>query len=104
MNTKLYRQGDVLVIPVSTIPTDTLKQTKRVTLALGEVTGHHHSIDVMEAVGYGTSEDGLASYFEASSDVELTHQEHDTITIPPGKYRSVRQSEYSPSAIRNVAD
>lgn len=46
-NRPMYRQGDVLVRPVSAIPADA-KPIKRVggrvILAEGEVTGHHHAI------------------------------------------------------------
>lgn len=99
----VYRQGDVLILPVSKIPSD-LKRTKRVTLALGEVTGHHHSIS-HGAVGYADDENGLAEYVEVNGDsANLTHQEHDTITLPKGKYRKIIQVEYTPEAIRNVAD
>ena len=45
MNNKknIFRQGDVLLVPVKEIPSG-LVQTKKVTLALGEVTGHHHTV------------------------------------------------------------
>lgn len=98
-----YRQGDVLIVPVSEIPTGLVK-TKKVTLALGEVTGHHHTI-FDGAVGYASTDTALAEYFEVKgTKAELTHQEHSTIEIPSGTYRNVRQTEYSPSQLRNVAD
>jgi hypothetical protein len=99
----VYRQGDVLILPINEIPNN-LNRTKRVTLALGEVTGHHHSISD-GAVGYADDSDALADYFEVNDEsADLTHQEHDTITLPKGKYRKVIQVEYTPEAIRNVAD
>ena len=36
--------------------------------------------------------------------VALKHDEHSTIELPQGNYRVTRQREYSPTAIRNVAD
>lgn len=101
--TKTYRQGDVLIIPVDSIPQGK-KQTKRIRLANGEVTGHHHSIFDQGAVGYADDEESLTEFLDVSTPVELEHQEHDTITIGPGKYRSVIQSEYTPQEIRRVAD
>jgi hypothetical protein len=100
---KQARQGDVLILKVDEIPT--LKETKQVRLANGEVTGHHHTI-FNGAVGYADAETDLAEFVEVkdSSGVELVHQEHSTITLPPGKYRSVIQSEYTPEAIKRVAD
>ena len=34
----------------------------------------------------------------------LTHQEHAPIALAPGAYRVTRQREYTPEAIRTVAD
>ena len=34
----------------------------------------------------------------------LEHQEHTAIPVPPGIYEGIRQREYSPASIRNVAD
>ena len=96
----VYRQGDVLIIPVSKIPSD-MKRTKRITLALGEVTGHHHSISY-GAIGYADDENSLAEYVEVDSDsADLTHQEHDTISLPKGKYRKIIQVEYTPAKTLN---
>jgi hypothetical protein len=97
-----YRQGDVLIIPVDTIP-EGLMRTKRVTLALGEVTGHHHSI-ASGAIGYGTSDDALCTYFECEVEVEVKHQEHDPVKLKPGKYRSIRQVEYTAQELKQVRD
>jgi len=106
MKRVIYRQGDVLIVPVDEIPSG-LKRTKKVTLALGEVTGHHHTI-YGGAVGFADDENGLADYFEVNAGsgegATLTHQEHKNITIPPGKYQKVIQTEYTPQALRNVAD
>lgn len=100
---KIYRQGDVLVIPISTIPSG-LKATKKVTLALGEVTGHHHTIHA-GAIGYASDVDALVEYVEVTApSADLTHQEHSTISIPTGTYKVVKQVEYTPAELRNVRD
>lgn len=131
------------------------KQHKgRVILALGEVTGHHHSFAGKEVESFaGESGEeyfrvsGRALDFEGklvrrwrgqvlvdvpgaglvefdADDVVVTdqtvrvdgrfglleHQEHSLQAIPAGLYKgasagaTVRQREYSPEAIRNVAD
>ena len=36
--------------------------------------------------------------------VRIIHEEHDPIILDPGNYEIVRQREYSPEQIRNVAD
>ena len=102
-NTRIFRQGDVIVIPCKSIPSG-LKQTKRVTLALGEVTGHHHTIHE-GATGYASDVDALVEYIEVTgAPADLTHQEHSTIPIPAGTYQVVKQVEYTPAELRNVRD
>lgn len=98
---KHYRQGDVLIMHVKTIPQK--RQTKTVTLALGEATGHHHSI-LENAIGFADSENALAEYFEVSAKTQLTHQEHDPIPLEKGKYMRFIQVEYTPQEIVNVRD
>lgn len=106
MNKKsIYRQGDVLITPVDNIPTN-LKKTERCTLALGEVTGHHHSILDGNAVGYANDAKSLAQYVRVtnSKGASLTHQEHDTIVLPEGTYKVHGQVEYTPERLQRVAD
>jgi len=98
-----YRQGDVLLIPIDEIPAN-LKKTKVVTLALGEVTGHHHTLNT-GAIGYAEDEVSLADYIEVEELLaDLTHQEHDTIQVAKGRYKVIRQMEYTGQSLRNVAD
>jgi hypothetical protein len=98
-----YRQGDVLILPVGSIPSNLVK-TKKVTLALGEVTGHHHTINE-GAVGFADEEESLVSFFSVTDEVALLHhQEHDTIEIPKGTYKKVIQSDYTPERIVPVRD
>lgn len=62
-------------------------------LAKGEVTGHAHlldgEVDVFEV------ENG-AKQFELAKSVDLTHEEHKTITLPPGEWESDQVLEYDP--------
>lgn len=105
MNKKpLYRQGDVLVMKVDNIA-DKLKKTKKCTLALGEATGHHHTIHE-GAVGFADQEQDLAKYFNVSSKngASLTHQEHDTIVLPEGSYKVIGQFQYTPERLTRAAD
>jgi hypothetical protein len=99
----IIRQGDVLLIPVDKIP-EGMKTTKKVTLALGESTGHHHTI-YDGAVGYADDEDSLVEYLSVTNQVgALTHQEHDTIAVPNGNYLNVSQFQYTPEKLERVAD
>lgn len=98
-----YRQGDVLIQRVDSIPTGAESKPReqgRVILAHGEVTGHAHVVT------------GPAELFDADRRTFLrvgeaatvVHEEHATIPLPAGEYEIVRQREYSPEEIRNVAD
>ena len=88
MKTKItqYRQGDVLVERVTSIPSTSkpvATENGRIVLAHGEVTGHSHSLD--GAVGTLTQESGV-TYLEIKTALAmLTHQEHGTVEIPKGK-------------------
>ncbi len=108
MNTKsiatTYRQGDVLLQALPEAPTNLTPRSKgpRVILAHGEATGHHHSFPRQAADDYTDAGGGLV--IVAKEGAVLEHQEHSAIPVPAGVYRGIRQREYTPSAIRNVAD
>lgn len=100
----MYRQGDVLIVKRDSIPKgkEVPRDNGRVILAYGEVTGHAHAIH-SQAAKMIEAENGerYMSFMEA---VELVHEEHDTIALPPGSYQVIQQREYSPEEIRNVRD
>ena len=104
----MFRQGDVLIVPISKIPAGAkpiAREGGRVVLAHGEVTGHAHTIKDKHAALFRDPK--LAAIFmhvSGAAPVALEHDEHNTIELPPGNYEIVRQREYSPEAIRNVAD
>jgi hypothetical protein len=102
----MYRQGDVLIIPVDSIPEklDAMeREDGRVVLAHGELTGHAHAIKD-EGAALFRDPKLTAVFMRVSGDapVALEHEDHDTIMIPPGKYQVVRQREYSPRAVREL--
>ena len=136
-----YQQGDVLMLRINddkkmlsefdSFTKDCKKtihsrknpsESSVATLALGEATGHHHSIDVMhdenkdvEVTKYANSWQwrrsnlGLGEvpdYFEITEDATIKHQEHDPITLPSGIYRVKIVKEYDPfsNTTRGVAD
>lgn len=102
---KLYRQGDVLVEYFSDkLPEDVQKiasDKSRVVLAYGEVTGHAHALLSKTSTLYEWQGSRL---LEITKPTDLTHEEHAAITLAPGVYKVTQQREYSPEAIRNVAD
>jgi hypothetical protein len=105
----VFRQGDVLLIAVDEIPAAAKKQPakgKKVILALGEATGHHHRFEFMD-----TSQnvklyvaDGGARYVHVSKGAQLLHEEHSTVAVPRGKYLLPTQVEYTPAELRRVVD
>jgi hypothetical protein len=108
---KIFRQGDVLVIAADSIPANATKivarDAGRIVLAYGEVTGHAHAIAHEGAVLIAApdTEDRFLRIM-ATSGVELQHEEHATITLPPGDYIVRRQREYTSAdmAPARVAD
>jgi hypothetical protein len=104
----MIRQGDILLIPVTTIPTGTPAPPEhgRLVLAHGEATGHTHSIAERDDITLVTAgeADGLRMWLTLTAPAELEHPEHDTLTVPPGQYEVRRQREYRRQAIRRVSD
>lgn len=93
----IVRQGDVLLIKVTELPTEAKDITPEgdVILAYGEVTGHCHRIATGTASLYEWQGDQLVQVKEPTF---LTHEEHDKIALEPGVYKRVIQKEYDPSS------
>lgn len=97
------------------IPKDA-KQIPLRPLALGEKTGHHHSLAVMDGVDAQIAD--LARLYEMPSvegrprhflevlgeGVMLTHQEHKTQAVPPGEYEVTIQTEVTDWGRAQVID
>lgn len=102
---KIYRHGDLLIMPVELIPKG-LSPKKDTVLLEGEASNHFHRL------GGGTvfkeepriNNNFLLGYFEIPTETPLTHEEHKTIILPPGKYKFMSQREYDPQANRRVID
>lgn len=116
-NQKQYRQGDVLIERVAEIPSTAQKQemSRRVILAHGEVTGHHHVLETDDPADWwkqgeistaNQTPTTLAGelFVSLPKTASVTHPEHATIELPPGNYRVTRQREYAPGAVRRVCD
>ena len=98
------RHGDCLLKPIDALPKN-LRKTKSKTLAFGEVTGHHHSFSKNSAVTiFRDIED--QKYVSVESNARLSHQEHDTVTVPKGTYVLVMEREMNPftESIQQVVD
>ena len=107
MTHQLYRQGDVLLERVNDIPaglTTVPRDDGRVILAYGEVTGHAHAVVGDVEFLAADLEDLEERFLRVEGEAAIVHEEHDTIALPSGNYRVVRQREYTPEQIRTVAD
>lgn len=106
----IARQGDVLIIATDRIPAQTRPVARdhgRIVLAYGEVTGHAHAITDPAATLLELPDTEISTRFLqvlADGGVDLHHEEHATITLPPGTYEVRRQREYAPEASFFVAD
>ena len=94
----MWRQGDLLIVKITKVPLDVVKQSNRI-LAEGEVTGHMHELD--KGTVY---EKGGILYFKVEEPATLNHPEHNPVTFEPGEYKVIRQREYEPKGWRYVAD
>jgi len=110
----MYRQGDVLLVPVDSIPASVSKIVPRdgagrIVLARGEAHGHAHAIKdgAVTAFRVETAEGDVANRALADfilvggSGATLKHElvtgvkaDHDEIALPPGAYRVVQQREF----------
>jgi hypothetical protein len=112
MKRNIVRQGDVLLVPTTKKPSARAQRVTdkgRVILAYGEVTGHAHevvgvdNVDNVPPMELFREPDGRR-LLVISKPAALRHEEHGAIDLAVGGYEVIRQREYSPEAIRNVAD
>lgn len=107
---KIIRQGDVLFVPVTEIPSGPRTKRENGTVAYGEATGHHHSLAVEDLERAEVLECGDGLFVHVSEDgvridgAIFTHQEHGPVVLPPGNFKVTIQREYSSEEIRNVID
>jgi len=109
------RQGDVFLEKVSNMPSGAVEvkpDAGDVVLAYGEVTGHKHRIRAFMDTGALPArlfDVGDMRFLDVMETTALVHEEHAPVSLEPGIYRVSKhgigtQREYSPEAIRSVAD
>jgi len=109
---KIYRQGDVIIKQINEIPKKFKYGKEDMILAHGEVTGHAHRIKKGEAKLYAdiAINEAIENYdtlvLNVVKETELYHEEHESITLPPGKYEITIQKEFDwfSEEIRKVQD
>jgi predicted transcriptional regulator YdeE len=105
---EVYRQGDVLFIKQSEIPSWFTDHKMKTDIILkGETTGHAHRI--VNGILYGFELfNSVPEFLIAYKDAKVVHEEHNTIELPEGTYRVRRQREYNniigERGVYNVSD
>lgn len=97
---RMYRQGDVLILEAKPGRGERTVANDKI-LVYGESTGHAHRVQSDTATVYDAFG---GKEVDAPNGFALVHEEHDTIEIPEGYYRVIRQREYDEGQIRYVAD
>lgn len=86
----MYRQGDLLIVP-GPIPAYVFQRENALVesgiVERGEATGHAHRL-----IGGQVFMDG--GFLRTDGTAHLVHDEHDTIILPEGDYRVLRQREF----------
>ena len=100
------RQGDVYLEQVAELPKGLKAIQGRDYIALGEATGHAHQLEVDLTQGAVLFEDDKGNlWVKVDKATDLRHEEHSTITLEPGVYKTTIQKEFDPwEGLRNVAD
>jgi hypothetical protein len=99
-----YRQGDVLITPTKEVLDAVLAEGSHV-LAEGESTGHAHRFLGPKVAFLRDDGRGGGHAVSGAGGASVVHEEHDTIVIEPNVRKTVRrQVQYTPQAIRHVAD
>lgn len=96
-----YRQGDVLLIQLTTEVTPSSEKVKirKIVLAHGESTGHTHTI-CADRAKFDAKNRLLTLPFGG----ELVHQEHRALKIPVGTYEVRRQRQWLSTGYVRVSD
>lgn len=103
MKNAIYRQGDVLIRRIKSLPMQKAQLRLTGILAYGEVTGHAHRVE--DLAHAEVLEVGKGLFLRVGVDgVRVIHEEHAPVILPAGNYEIEIQREYSPAEIRNVAD
>ena len=100
------RQGDILIYPIKSMPKGkSLSHDGEFTIALGEASGHHHTLYARKT-DMEVRQVGKTFFVNMKVDTPLRHQEHKEIVIPRGMWAFGFEIERDPflDSIRRVQD
>lgn len=107
MNKAMFQQGDVTLNKIQNldISKGKIKARGRCTLAYGEKTGHHHTLELEENEAE-LIEMGDKILLKLEKQGVLRHQEHNAITLEPGIYEvgGIHEYDYFSKMVRKVVD
>jgi hypothetical protein len=102
------RHGDINFHPVDEMKGEIVKHEGLFVVGYGETTGHKHVLVVEKPQDLIIKKDSEGNYyFELLSEGKLKHEEHKTITMPPGIYKKFQEEEvdhFMGSIMRKVID
>lgn len=111
-----YRHGDVTLEVINEAPKDLKKvKSNKVVVALGEVTGHSHSViplngsevSILTPDGNppNPNDDNIYFYVDKGGAL-IVHEEHEPILLKEGIYQRKMKVQFNPftNAIENVRD
>lgn len=104
-----YRQGDVLIERVEVTGKEFQgkdlepDERGRIVLARGEATGHDHTLRY-SSLDNVIETDDEEIVFTATEPTSVVHQTHEPIPLNTGRHVATPQRQYTPQAIRRVAD
>jgi hypothetical protein len=100
-----YRQGDILIQRIESIPAAARNITPKfgsIVLGEGETVGHRH--EILHTAGVTSYELNEGFYLGVEEETELVHPEHDQVTLLPGTYEVIHQSEFARKEFVRVVD
>ena len=97
-------QGDVNFHRVKKSNLANAKRIADGVIARGEVTGHSHRLEVLEAAELYEVETGKMMLHVGENGVSIVHEEHCPVMLPQGDYEITIDREYSDEGERPVVD
>ena len=97
-------QGDVNFRKTEKAVPETAKRISDGVIARGEVTGHSHRCEVLDAVELYEVETGKMVLRVGENGVSIVHEEHRPVMLPQGDYEVTIDREYSDEGERPVVD
>lgn len=107
---KFFQQGDVVLVPVKSVPKEATEIHRDNAIQYGEITGHKHAFGGSPIIMFRKEDfeqgGNFTKFVIIDKPTMLTHEEHKPIEVPPGIYESriVREFDHFSKLIRKVQD